>query len=170
MIYIEIEGEKYPCRIETFHTQMGQQAIRVIGNAPLAHGFKLYSDDTLLEDFSDYTYAYRIGETIKEYTVNEEEIIVAESYSSGVPESPIQKQINSINNRITSITPYEETKTAYIDDTEVFFDKNKDGNVLVFMVDGDGKNVPFEYEEVNGQIRVSFEQRESLATVTILIQ
>ena len=164
MIYIEIEGEKYPCRIETFHTQMGQQAIRVIGDAPLAHGFKLYSDDTLLEDFSDYTYAYRVGETIKEYTVNEEEIIVAESYSSGVPESPIQKQLNSINSRITSITPYEETKTAYFGEIEKVFYGVPSGVLTVHMDDD------FTVQKVEDRVYIHFDRLTTNKNITITVQ
>ena len=70
----------------------------------------------------------------------------------------------------SAITPYTESKTAYIDDTEVRFNITKEGNISVFMVDGDGQNVPFTFEQVNGQIIVSFEKRDSLATVTISIQ
>lgn len=76
----------------------------------------------------------------------------------------------SANNKADAITPYTESKTAYIDDEYVTFDIAKDGNISVYMVDNDGQNVPCEFEQINGQIKVSFEKRNSLATVTISIQ
>lgn len=78
--------------------------------------------------------------------------------------------VNGNRKSVTDITPYTETKTAYIDDEYVTFDIAKDGNISVYMVDGDGQNVPCSFEQINGQIKVSFEKRNSLATVTISIQ
>jgi Tol biopolymer transport system component len=78
--------------------------------------------------------------------------------------------INGNRKSVSDITPYTESKTAYIDDEYVTFDIAKDGNISVYMVDGDGQNVPCEFEQINGQIKVSFEKRNSLATVTISIQ
>lgn len=79
--------------------------------------------------------------------------------------------INGNRKSVTDITPYTESKTAYIDDEYVTFDIAKDGNISVFMVDGDGHNVPCMFERMaNEQIRVSFAKRDSLATVTISIQ
>lgn len=78
--------------------------------------------------------------------------------------------INGNRKSVSDITPYTETKTAYIDDEYVTFDIAKDGNISVYMVDNDGQNVPCSFEQINGQIKVSFKKRNSLATVTINIQ
>lgn len=79
--------------------------------------------------------------------------------------------INGNRKSVSDITPYTESKTAYIDDEYVTFDIAKDGNISVYMVDGDGQNVPCMFERMaNEQIRVSFAKRDSLATVTISIQ
>lgn len=85
-------------------------------------------------------------------------------------EKKLDAPIVRANENVDKITPYTETKTAYIDDEYVTFDIAKDGNISVYMVDGDGQNVPCSFEQINGQIKVSFEKRNSLATVTISIQ
>lgn len=177
MLYQKIGNEKYPIdKFSTFITQMGQTAVRIIGDVPTAeNGFEIVDDaDNVIGDMSEFTYLYREDENVKEYTKESEEIIPTQSFASGdIPITPydvLSRRISAVNSRVTQITPYEQTKTAYIDDTDVFFDIPKDGNISVFMVDGEGQNVPFEYEQINGQIKVSFEKRESLATVTISIQ
>lgn len=172
MIYTKIGEEKYPCKIQSFRTQMGKDAIRIIGEVPTAeNGFLIVDDaDNVISDRSDYIYLYREDAECKEYTAEEEQIIPTESFYMGdVPVSPIQRQISSLNNRVNAITPYTASKTAYIDDTEVVFENVKDGMVSVSMTDDNG-SVPFEYEKVNGNIRVSFDKRDSLATVNISIQ
>ena len=86
---------------------------------------------------------------------------------------PITAKTDSTANRVDVVEanePYIESKTAYIDDDHVVFDLVRDGNVSVYMVDGDGKNVEHTFDRENGQIVVSFEKRDSLATVTISIQ
>lgn len=85
-------------------------------------------------------------------------------------EKKLDTPIVRANESVDKITPYTETKTAYIDDEHLTFDNAKDGNVSVYMVDGDGQNVPCSFERINGKIVVSFEKRNSLATVTISIQ
>ena len=70
---------------------------------------------------------------------------------------------------IKAVTPATLTKTAYIDDTEVVFDNVPQGNVSVYMVDSEGQNVQFTYEMSDRQIRVMFDERQSLATVTVSI-
>ena len=85
----------------------------------------------------------------------------------------LDQKYDSINvvdrEQINAIIPYTESKTAYIDDTEVVFENVKDGMVSVSMADDNG-SVPCEFEKTNGNIIVSFEKRDSLATVNISIQ
>lgn len=83
---------------------------------------------------------------------------------------PVTAKVDDTANRVVQITPYTESKTVYIDDEYVIFDNVPDGNLLIFTVDSDDQNVPCTYERMGTQVRVSFEQRESLATVTIVVQ
>lgn len=176
MLYQKIGNEKYPIeKFSTFPTQLGNTAVRISGDTPTANGFEIVDDgDNVIADCKEYVYLYREDDKCKEYTKVAEEIIPTQSFATGdFPDSPydvLSRRISAVNSRVTQITPYEQSKTAYIDDTDVFFDIPKDGNISVFMVDGEGKNVPFTYEQINGQIKVSFEKRDSLATVTISIQ
>ena len=85
-------------------------------------------------------------------------------------EKKLDTPIVRANENVDKITPYTETKTAYIDDEYVTFDIAKDGIISVQMVDNDGQNVPCSFEQINGKVKVSFEKRNSLATVTISIQ
>ena len=175
MSYILINGDDthYNVSITPFTTQNGYDAIRFKGDEipETDAGFKLYSDtDSLLADYSDYKYIYRPNE----YSVEQDEIKPPVGSNQPLPSyNPLEgvySRLSQLSSQVNEITPYTESKTAYIDDEYVIFDIAKDGNVSVFMVDGDGQTVPFTYEIVNGQIRVSFEKRESLATVTISIQ
>lgn len=177
MLFIEIDGESYPMKAQAFTTQRGKQAIRIISKeAPLAQdGFKIVDGNgKVISDKSDFKYLYREDENCREYTTEPEEIIPTTSHYMGdQPESiygALSRQISAVSAQVSAITPYEESKTAYIDDTSVTFNIAKEGNISVFMVDGEGQNVPFTFEQVNGQIIVSFEKRNSLATVTISIQ
>lgn len=173
-MYIKINGKTkhYNVTVEPFTTQHGKKAIRFVGgNIPETDkGFKYYDDNGVeVLDLSDYVYIYRDNE----YSTEQDTMVLP----SGNPKSlgpsaydRLNARINSVNARVTDITPYTVSKTAYIDDTEVLFDIAKEGNISVFMVDNEGQNVPHTFEQINGQVRVSFEKRETLATVTISIQ
>ena len=177
MLFIEIDGVSYPMKAQTFRTQKGQEGVRIFSDeAPLAQdGFKIVNGNgKVISDKSDFKYLYRETPNCREYTTKPEEIIPTSSHYEEMktidPYSELSKQISAVSAQVSAITPYTESKIAYIDDTEVRFDITKEGNISVFMVDGDGQNVPFTFEQVNGQIIVSFEKRNSLATVTISIQ
>ena len=174
MSYIKINGDdtKYYVSIIPFTTQHGYDAIRFKGeNIPQTDkGFKLYDEfDVVISDFSDYKYFYRDNE----YSVENDEIVLPKGSNAPLEPSAIDKlnsKVNQISSQVNVITPYIENKTAYIDDTYVTFDIVKDGNISIFMVDNEGQNVPFTFEQINGQVKVLFEKRNSLATVTIQIQ
>lgn len=177
MIFVKINNENYPCEVQSFTTQFGKGGLRIISSeAPIAeNGFMIIDEnDNLITDCTKYTYLYRETDEYKEYTTAIEEIVPVECFSVGdLPENPLNillRQISGVNNKINDITPYTETKTAYIDDTEVIFNIAKEGNISIFMTDNEGQDVPCTFEKVNGQIIVSFEKRETLATVTISIQ
>jgi len=77
--------------------------------------------------------------------------------------------IGGVRQGVSEITPYTETKTAYIEDTEVTFLDVPNGNISVFMTDSDNQDVPCEYERINSSVRVMFEVRHTIATVTIQV-
>lgn len=177
MLFIEIDGVSYPMKAQTFRTQKGQEGVRIFSDeAPLAQdGFRIVNGNgDIISDKSEFKYLYREKPNCREYITKPEETIPTSSHYEEMktinPYSELSKQISAVSAQVSAITPYEESKTAYIDDTEVRFNIVKEGNISVFMVDGDGQNVPFTFEQVNGQIIVSFEKRDSLATVTISIQ
>ena len=70
---------------------------------------------------------------------------------------------NFTNKRIDDITPYTETKTAYIGDTEITFFTEVTGNLTVYF--------PYEYtvERLSDRITISFEELEEVTDITISI-
>ena len=65
--------------------------------------------------------------------------------------------------QIDAITPYKETKTAYIGDTEITFYGVPEGNVTVYF------NKLYEMEKDCDRITLHFEELEEVAEVTISI-
>lgn len=74
-----------------------------------------------------------------------------------------QRIDNLTNKRIDAITPYTETKTAYIGDTEVTFLNTPSGNLTVYF--------PYEYtvERLTDRIVISFDELQEVTDVTISI-
>ena len=165
-MFIEIDGNRYPCEVEISKTQAGNQLVRVISDeAPTAtNGFKLINGDTEI-DKSDFKYLYRGNENIKEYSQNDEEILPAEGYISGIPINPIQAQINALNRRVSSITPYKATKYGYFGETEKVFYDVPSGNVTVFC------DVDNTFERIEDRLVVTFADRLADTTeITIMVQ
>ena len=164
-MYIKINGsdERYEANLMPFKTQHGNQGVEVLNGMPQTDkGFKVYNDnDKVFADYSDYIYLYRENQ----YTTVEETIIPAQCGYSPLPPSQISRQIASLNNRVSEVTPYTETKQAYIDDTEVEFDY-RDGNITAYVADG---QVPCNVLVEDNKIKVSFEALEEPAKVTISI-
>ena len=71
---------------------------------------------------------------------------------------------------ISEVTPYTETKTAYLGDTEVIFTDVKDGNLSVFVKDENGNYPDFSVDRNGDIITVYFEPLEYITTITISIQ
>ena len=65
--------------------------------------------------------------------------------------------------RVDPITPYTETKQAYIGDTEVTFYTEQAGNLTVFF------DKPYTVERLADRITVSFEELEEVTEITISI-
>lgn len=173
-MFIQIDNEKYECKATTFTTQFGQEAVRVISDAPVAeNGFLLLnSKEEEIADRSNFTYLYRTeGDTIKEYTEEAEEIVSAEGTQGDVPSNPIQRQISALNSRVNAITPYVESKTVGIQDSEcVFTGLRKDGTLTANVKTDKGEYLPCTVERVDSRVRISFDKLDTVATVTIQIQ
>ena len=177
MLFIEIDGETYPMKAQALTTQLGNEAIRIISDeAPLAEdGFKIVDGDgRLVSDKSDFKYLYREDDKCKEYTTSPEEIIPVQSHYMGdQPESiysALSRQISAVSSQVSAITPYEESKDAYIGDTECVFNAGKQGDISAFVVDRDGNTIPSVVTKEDDKIRVTFDALEQVATVTISIQ
>lgn len=172
MLYIKIGDEKYPAKFQTFRTQANKEGIRVIGDCPTANGFLIVDDnDEVVFDRSDYTYLYREDDRCKEYTKEHEEIIPAESYALGTPDNPfsaLSRQISAVNNRVTEITPYEQTKTGYYGENEKVFYGVPDGNVSVFF---DNYNGEYTVERIEDRLTVKFPARlTDMTSITVMVQ
>ena len=138
MLFIEINGEKYPMKGQATTTQSGKKAIKIISKeAPLAmDGFKIVNEKgNVITDKSDFKYLYQETEDYKIYTTENENIIPTKSYYNGnQSESPyvaLSRQISAVSSQVSAITPYEESKTAYIEDKEVCFDIVREGNISI---------------------------------------
>ena len=176
MLFIEIDGVTYPMKSQVFKTQRGTEAIRIISDeAPVAKdGFKIVNGNgKVISDKSDFKYLYRENETCREYTTRPEEIIPATCHYMGdQPESiysALSRQISAVSAQVSEITPYEETKIAYIGDTEVRFDVAKQGNINAYLT-VNGMQVPCEVETYENYILVMFDELEEVGTVTISVQ
>ena len=75
-------------------------------------------------------------------------------------------KVDDTSNKVTAITPYTETKTAYIGDTEVVFTNVPQGNLSVYF------DTPTDYsvKRTNDAIAVTFDALDEVTTVTISIQ
>lgn len=77
--------------------------------------------------------------------------------------------VAGVRKGVSDVTPYTETKTAYIGDTEIVFDNAPDGNLSVFIKDFEGGYPDFNFERSNNRIIVEFLPLESITEVTISI-
>jgi hypothetical protein len=78
--------------------------------------------------------------------------------------SSVEKQLSDFTDiKVDEITPYTETKTAYIGDTEITFYTDVTGNLTVYF--------PYEYtvERLTDRITITFEPLEEVTDITISI-
>jgi hypothetical protein len=75
-------------------------------------------------------------------------------------------RVDDTSNKVTDLTPYTETKTAYIGDTEVVFTDVPQGNLSVYF------DTPTDYsvERTKDAIAVTFDALDEVTEVTISIQ
>ena len=172
MLYIKIGENKYPIEsFNVFTTQNGQTGVRITGDTPLADGFEIYDDDVLVADGKDYTYLYREAENVKEYTKDAEEIIPTQGFATGdFPESAfdvLSRRISAVNSRVTQITPYEQTKTAYFGEIEKVFYGVPDGVLTVVFDNYDGE---YQTSKAEDRLTVKFPKLEKQTNITIVVQ
>ena len=79
--------------------------------------------------------------------------------------SSVEKRLSDFTDiRVNDITPYTETKTAYIGDTEItFYDVPENGNVTVFF------NASYNMERIGNKITLTFEPLNNITDITISI-
>ena len=72
--------------------------------------------------------------------------------------------INGTRQSVSEITPYTETKTAYIDDTSITFNNIPNGNMTIFC--------PIDYtaERQGNTVLITFEPLTKVTDITIMIQ
>lgn len=75
--------------------------------------------------------------------------------------------LNSLSQQVSEITPYTDTKTAYIDDTEVVFNGVPNGALLVSFSNG---NTSYSTSREDDSLTVEFTPFEELVDVTIIVQ
>lgn len=74
-----------------------------------------------------------------------------------------------IRQSVSDVTPYTESKTAYIDDAEVVFERVPEGNLSVYVTDAEGNAPTFTVAKTE-IVRITFaEPLTSVTTVTISI-
>lgn len=71
--------------------------------------------------------------------------------------------VAGVRQGVANITPYTETKTAYIDDTEIVFDNMPSGNLTVYF------DKPFNLEREGNKVTLHFEALEEVTDITISI-
>ena len=74
-----------------------------------------------------------------------------------------------INSKIEDVTPYTDTQTAYIGDTEIVFEGVAEGNLSVYVKDSEGNYPNYTVERMGDRVTVHFEPLEYVTTVTISI-
>lgn len=80
-----------------------------------------------------------------------------------------RRQSDYATAKVAAITPYTETKTGYIGDTEVTFDTEEKGSLTVYVGDSDGNYPDYSVERTGNRITVTFEPLEYVTTITISI-
>lgn len=71
--------------------------------------------------------------------------------------------ISGVRQSVSEVTPYTETKTAYIDDTFIVFTNVPSGNLTVYF------DKPYTVEREADRVTVRFEALEEVTPITISI-
>lgn len=71
--------------------------------------------------------------------------------------------IDGVRKSVSDVTPYTETKTAYISDTQMVFSDVPSGNLSVYF------DKPYTVERESDRITITFEALEEVTPITISI-
>jgi hypothetical protein len=71
--------------------------------------------------------------------------------------------VGGVRKSVSDVTPYKETKTAYIGDTEVTFYDVPEGNVTICF------DKPYTMEKVADRITLTFDELDEVTEITISI-
>lgn len=71
--------------------------------------------------------------------------------------------IAGVRQSVSDVTPYTDTKTAYIDDTEVVFTNVPEGNLTIYF------DKPYTLVRDEDRLLISFEALEEVTPITISI-
>ena len=71
--------------------------------------------------------------------------------------------IDGVRKSVSEVTPYTETKTAYISDTQMIFNNVPSGNLSVYF------DKPYTVEREADRITITFEALEEVTPITISI-
>lgn len=74
--------------------------------------------------------------------------------------------ISGVRQSVNDITPYKETKTAYIDDSQVIFSNVPKGNITISL---SNPSIDYAITKDENTVIVSFEPLEEVIDVTISI-
>lgn len=78
----------------------------------------------------------------------------------------VDADINGCRQGISEVTPWEDTKTAYIGDTEVVFNGVPKGNMTVYA---DPLMPSYTIAQDGDTVTVNFDEREEVTTITLSI-
>lgn len=73
-------------------------------------------------------------------------------------------KVDDTSNKVAQITPYTETKTAYIGDTEITFENVPQGNLSVFGIS------EYSIDRQSDRITIMFDAVDEVTDITISIQ
>lgn len=89
----------------------------------------------------------------------------------GINMAPTINKVDDTANKVVAITPYTETKTAYIGDYQVLFENTPQGILTVSAVDSEGGFPAYVLEREGSIISVHFDNPlDYVTTVSISIQ
>lgn len=77
---------------------------------------------------------------------------------------PVVSKVDDTANKVVEITPYTDSKTAYIGDTEVSFENVPQGNLSVFGLS------EYSVDRQSDRITITFDAVEEVTEVSISIQ
>lgn len=80
-----------------------------------------------------------------------------------INQAPITNRVDATANKVEQITPYTETKTAYIDDTFLVFTNVPNGNLTVYF------DKAYTVEREADRVTVRFEALDEVTPITISI-